>query len=57
VNRLDNVVVEEREGVAADVRDVLERPRLEVVDADDAVALLQEVVAEVRSQEPGAAGD
>src|SRR4029453_3347794 len=39
-----------------DVLEVLERPRLEVVDADDAVVARQKVLAEVRSQESGAAG-
>ena len=56
-DRLDHVVVDERERVVALVRDVLERPRLEVVDADDAVPLLEQVIAEVRPEEPGAAGD
>ena len=34
-----------------------ERARLEVVDADDAVTALEQVVAEVRAEEAGAAGD
>ncbi len=37
--------------------DVLERARLEVVDADHPVPLLEQVVAEMRAEEPGAAGD
>jgi len=46
-DRLDDVVVTERKAVAADVRNVLERAGLEVVDTDDPVAVLQEVVAEM----------
>ena len=57
VDRLDDVVVEERELVALDVRDVLERARLEVVDADHPMPLGQQVVAEMRPEEPGSAGD
>ena len=34
-----------------------ERAGLEVVDADDAVAAREQVVAEVRAEEAGAAGD
>jgi hypothetical protein len=41
VDGVDDIVVSERELVLADVRDVLERARLEVVDADDAMALLE----------------
>ena len=41
----------------ADVLDVRERARLEVVDADDAVPAPQQLVAQVRAEEPGAAGD
>src|SRR5437763_9944179 len=37
--------------------DVLEGPRLQIVDADDAVAILDESVAEVRPEEAGSAGD
>jgi hypothetical protein len=39
------------------VLDVLERARVEVVDADDAVTVGEETVAEVRAEEAGAAGD
>ena len=54
---LDQVVLAERELERADVLDVLEGARVEVVDADDPVALREEAVAEVGSQEPGPAGD
>ena len=37
--------------------EVLERPRLEVVDADDAVVARQQVLAEMRSGVAGTAGD
>jgi hypothetical protein len=57
VDGVDNVVVEERELVLAQVRDVLERSGFEVVDTDDAVALLEQVVAKMRSEEAGTAGD
>ena len=56
-DRLDHVVVEEVELVAAGVGDVLQRPRLQVVDAEHAMALLEEVIAEVRPQEAGSARD
>ena len=56
-DRLDHVVVDERERVVALVGDVLERPGLEVVDTDDAVPLLEQVIAEMRPEETGAAGD
>ena len=56
-DRLDDVVVHEDERVVAQVVDVLERRDDEVVDAHHAVAALQERLAEVRAQEPGAAGD
>src|SRR5205814_5680814 len=57
LDRLGHVVVEERERLVAQVRDVLERPRLQVVDTDNAVTLVKEVVAQVRTEEAGAAGD
>ena len=56
-DRLDHVVVDERERVVALVGDVLQRPGLEVVDADDPMPLLEQVIAEVRPEETGAAGD
>ena len=40
-----------------DVRDVVEVAGLEVVDADDAMAFVDQVVAQMRAEEPGAAGD
>jgi hypothetical protein len=49
VNVLDDVVVQELEVAAADVLEVRERRRLEVVDTDDAVALVEQVVAEMRA--------
>ncbi len=45
------------EGVVANVLDVRERAADEVVDADDAMPALEQVVAEMRAEEPGAAGD
>ena len=54
---LDHVVVDEREVVVADVLDVRERARLEVVHADHAVALLEQVLAEMRAEKAGSAGD
>jgi hypothetical protein len=39
------------------VGDVLERARLEVVDTDDPMTLLEQMVAEMRPQEAGATGD
>ena len=54
---LRHVVVDEREAVAAEVLDVLERRDLEVVEADNALSLLEERLAEVRAEKPGATGD
>jgi hypothetical protein len=54
---LRNVVVHEGESVVADVLDVLKRPRIQVVHANNVVALGKEVVAEVRTEEPGSTGD
>ncbi len=56
-HRLDHVVVHERECLVAEVIDVLERRDDEVVDADDAMAALEQRFAEVGAEEPGAAGD
>jgi hypothetical protein len=50
-------VVHELEGVVAQVVDVLERRDDEVVDADDAVAALEQGLAEVRAEEACSAGD
>ena len=55
-DRLHDVLRQEDEVVAAHVRDVRERPGLEVVDADDAMPFGKERVAEVRSEEAGTAG-
>ena len=41
----------------ADVLDVAQRTGLEVVDADDVVAAAQQLVAQMRPQEPRATGD
>src|SRR5204863_7012243 len=46
----------EAEVVALEVLDVLERSRVEVVDADHAVSALQEEVAEMRAEEARATG-
>jgi hypothetical protein len=54
---LGDVVVQERERLVADVLDVPQRAGLEVVDADHAVAALEQVVAQVRAEEARAAGD
>ena len=54
---LDDVVVQVHELVGADVRDVGQRPGFEVVDADHAIAAAQQLVAQVRPQKAGAAGD
>ena len=56
-DRLDHVVVQERERVVAQVVDVLERRDDEVVDADHPLAALEERLAEMGAEEPGAAGD
>jgi hypothetical protein len=56
-DRLGHVVVDEVEALLVPVvLHVLERPGLEVVHADHAVALVEQVIAEVRAEEPGAAG-
>jgi RNase P/RNase MRP subunit p29 len=51
------VEVEKEELLASVVLDVLQRPRLEVVDTDHAVAAPEERVAEMRSEEAGTARD
>jgi hypothetical protein len=53
---LDQVMIEEEESLVTDVLDVLERARVEVVDAKDAMSLLEEVLAQVRAQESGSPG-
>jgi hypothetical protein len=57
IDVIDDVDVAEVEGRVADVLDVLQRAGLEVVDADDPMALAKQVLAEVRAKETGAAGD
>ena len=54
---LNHVVVAEDEIVVTQVLEVLERARLEVVDADDAKPLAEQVFAEVGTEESGSAGD
>ena len=56
-DRLDHVVVHEGERVVPQVLDVLERGDDEVVDADHAVAALEQRFAEVGAEKAGAAGD
>jgi hypothetical protein len=50
-----HVVIHEREGIAAQMLNVLKAPGFEVVDADHPVAAGDQVVAEVRAEEPGSA--
>jgi hypothetical protein len=54
---LHDVAVEERERLVADVLDVLERRRLEVVETDDTMAIREQVLTEMRAEESGSAGD
>ena len=54
---LDDVEVVVHELRRADVLDVGQRAGLEVVDADHAMAAPQQLLAEVRAEEAGAAGD
>ena len=54
---LRQVVVQEDEVVTADVLDVLERPRVEIVDGDDAMSLREQVIAEMGAEKTGSAGD
>ena len=51
-----HVVVDEEEICRAVVLDVLQRPCLEVVDADHPVAAREQLVAEVGAEEAGSAG-
>jgi hypothetical protein len=57
VEVLGHVVVDEVEILAAEVLDVLERPGVEVVYADDAGAAFDQVIAEMRAEKAGSAGD
>src|SRR5260221_2752444 len=52
-----DVDVAELERIVTDVGDVLQRPGLEVVEADHPVPLAKQVLAEVGPEEAGAAGD
>ena len=55
---LRDVVPQEPEpGVGSQVCQVRGRPRQQVVDPDDMPVSLQEIVAEVRAEEPGGSGD
>jgi hypothetical protein len=47
----------EPEAGLADVTDVVERAGLEVVDADHAMAALEQEIADVRAEKAGTAGD
>ena len=55
--RVDDVDVEMDEVLAPDVLDVRERSGLQVVDADDAMAAGQQLIAQVRAEESGPARD
>ena len=55
--RVDHVVVPEREPIVAQMLDVLERRDDQVVDADDAMPLLEQVFAQMRAEEAGTARD
>ena len=52
-----DVVIPEPEGVVAQVLDVRERPRLEVVHTDNAVPLLEQRLAEMRAEKACPARD
>ena len=56
VDELGQVDVAEVEAVVADVLDVLQRPRVEVVEAHDLVILGEQALTQVRAQESGSAG-
>jgi hypothetical protein len=56
IDELAHVGGAKREPAVAYVLDVLERAGVEVIEADDPVALLEQVLTEVRTEEPGAAG-
>jgi hypothetical protein len=58
VERMGHVVADQFEvGLIEQVVDVGLLAGEEVVEADDVVALLDESIAQVRAEEPGAAGD
>src|SRR4051812_40796258 len=57
IDRLDDVLVREDEVLVADVVDVLERPGVQVVDADHPVSLAEQVLAQVRSEKSSSSGD
>jgi len=53
-----HILLDEGEpGIAEQVRDVVRAPGEEVIDADDGVAVGKEPLAQVRTDEAGAAGD
>jgi hypothetical protein len=54
---LHDVPVDERERVVANVIDVLERRRLEIVDTDDTMSVRKQALAEMGAEESGSAGD
>ncbi|KKK62906.1 hypothetical protein LCGC14_2999660, partial [marine sediment metagenome] len=57
LDAFSQVLVHELEVGGADVLDVLERPRVQVVDADHPLPALQQVLAQVRAHESRAAAD
>jgi hypothetical protein len=56
-DRLHHVVVHEDELVGANVADVLQRRGLEVVHADDAMTLGEQVLTKMGAEKPGPPGD
>jgi hypothetical protein len=57
IDLLGDVDVAELERLVADLGDVLQRPGLEVVDADDPMPVPEQSFAEMGTEEAGAAGD
>ena len=54
---LDHVVLAKHEGVGPNVLNVLERPRVEVVDADHSPTFGEEVIAKVGAEKTCSSGD
>jgi len=54
---LGHVLVDELEVLVPDVLDVLERARVQVVDAHDTVPFRKQEIAQVRAQKARTAGD
>jgi hypothetical protein len=57
VDVVGDVVLDELEVAVREVRDVGVSPGQQVVDADDRIAAVEQRFREVRSDEPGSAGD